>query len=122
MSKIARNLLATTLVVCLAPGCAAMLKGKTTEVTVTSNTPGAAVTVDGKPAGVTPLKVAVSNKLDSTITVHQADKEESCKMATSASVGWIVADVALTGGIGVLIDWATHDWNNIGPELCHVSI
>jgi hypothetical protein len=122
MSQLIRNKLAYFGCALALSGCAAVLKGKTTDVTVTSNTPGAAVTVDGKPAGVTPATIALSNKADAVITVRQADKEESCKMATNASVGWIVADVAFTGGIGVLIDWATHDWNNVQSTTCHVSI
>jgi len=110
---------ATTL---LGAGCATVLKGKTTPVSVTSNTPGAAVMLNGQPAGVTPTTVQVSNKDDAVISVRQADKEETCKMTTSASTGWIVADVLFSGGIGLIVDWATHSWNNVGPTTCHTNV
>ena len=102
--------------------CATAFKSKTTEITVSSNTPGAAVMLDGKQAGVTPMTVEVSNKADSVITVRGADHEESCKMSSSASTGWIVADVFLTSGLGLIVDWATHNWNNVTPANCHVGV
>jgi len=106
----------------LASGCATAFKAKTTQVSVTSNTPGATVIVDGKPAGVTPLNVELSNKDDSVITVQAGGKEESCKMSSGASTGWIVADVFLTTGVGLIVDWATHNWNNVTPNNCHVGV
>ena len=103
-------------------GCATAFKSKTTQIAVSSNTPGAAVMLDGKQAGVTPMTVEVSNKADAVITVRGADHEETCKMTTSASTGWIVADVFLTSGLGLIIDWATHNWNNVTPANCHVGV
>jgi hypothetical protein len=105
-----------------ASGCATVFKGKTTPVSVTSNTPGAAIIVDGKPMGVTPSTIDLSNKTDAVITVQQNGHEESCKVVSNASLGWIVADVFLTSGLGLIIDWATHSWNNVGPNSCHVSV
>jgi hypothetical protein len=106
----------------LAGGCATALKSKTTQISVTSATPGASVMLDGKQAGVTPTTVEVSNKADSVITVRGADREETCKMTTSASTGWIVADVFITGGLGLIVDWATHNWNNVDSNNCHVGV
>ncbi|HEY3802310.1 MAG TPA: PEGA domain-containing protein [Kofleriaceae bacterium] len=103
-------------------GCATALKSKTTQIAVSSTTPGASVMLDGKQAGVTPMTVEVSNKADSVITVRSADHEESCKLTTSASTGWIVADVFITGGIGIIVDWATHSWNNFNSTNCHVGV
>lgn len=127
MSKLvriaSRSLLAPTLATAvLATGCATVLKGKTTPVAVTSNTPGATVMVNGQAAGVTPTTVQLPNKEDAVITVHQADKEQTCKMTTSTSTGWVVADVLFSGGLGIIIDWATHNWNNIGPTICHANV
>ena len=103
-------------------GCATAFKAKTTPINVTSNTPGAEVRVDGKQAGVTPLTVDVSNAADAVITVQSSGHEDTCKMSSSASVGWIAADVLLTGGIGVLVDWATHGWNNVDTNTCHAGV
>jgi hypothetical protein len=103
-------------------GCATAFKGKSTPVSVTSATPGATVSIDGRPAGVTPMSVDLSNKTDAEITVASNGKTETCRMRASASVGWVVADVLLTGGIGIIVDWATNNWNNVGPNSCHVGV
>ncbi len=78
--------------------------------------------LDGKQAGVTPMTAELSNKTDAVITVRNADHEQSCKMIAGASTGWIVADVFLTSGIGLLIDWATHNWNNVTPNCRDVGV
>lgn len=117
-----RSVLSAILVAATLGGCATAFKAKTTQVSVTSNTPGATVIVDGKTAGVTPLNVELSNKDDSVITVQAAGREESCRMVSGASTGWIVADVFLTTGVGLLIDWATHNWNDVTPNNCHVGV
>ena len=102
--------------------CATVFKGKTSPVSITSATPGAQVTIDGKSAGVTPLTVNLPNQADAVITVDSGGKQETCHMVSSASTGWIVADVFLTTGLGLIIDWVTHNWNNVGPNTCHVNV
>ena len=119
MTRIALALISSA---SLAGGCATALKSKTTQIAVTSMNPGAAVLLDGKQAGVTPTTVEVSNRTDADITVRGTDHEEHCKMTTSASTGWIVADVFLTSGLGLIVDWATHNWNNVTPANCHVGV
>jgi hypothetical protein len=118
MSKLGK--LVISLVAC--GGCATAFKAKTTSVNVTSNTPGAEVRVDGKQAGVTPVTVDVSNAADAVITVQSSGHEDTCRVSSSASVGWIAADVLLTGGIGVIVDWATHGWNNVDRNTCHAGV
>jgi PEGA domain len=102
--------------------CATVFKAKTTPVSITSNTPGATVTIDGRPAGVTPLTLELPNKADAMITVASGGKQETCRMVSNASVGWVVADVFLTSGLGLIIDWVTHAWNDVGPNACHVDV
>jgi hypothetical protein len=97
-----------------------MLKSKQSEIAVSSSTPGADVLVNGQHVGVTPTKVAVSNKADHLITVRAAGKEESCKLTSSASVGWIVLDIATAGGW--IVDLITQNWNNLDRTSCAVSI
>jgi hypothetical protein len=43
-------------------GCGLLFAGGTTEVTLETDPPGAAVYIDGKPRGTTPLTVEVDNK------------------------------------------------------------
>src|SRR5450432_2361328 len=120
MSNISR-IISLSVAIVTASGCATVFKGKSTPVSVTSDTPGAAVVVDGKPAGVTPMTVDLSNQADAVITVQQNGRQETCKMVSNASVGWVVADVFLTSGLGLIVDWVTHNWNNVAPNSCHVA-
>lgn len=116
------NLIRIALVSAALGGCATAWKDKTTSISVTSATPGATVLVDGKPAGQTPTTVELSNKSNAVITVQRGDHHEECRMTTSASVTWIVADVFLTSGLGLLVDWGTHNWNELGPKVCQTSV
>jgi hypothetical protein len=106
----------------LATGCAATLKSKQAPLAVSSATPGAEVYVDGQKVGVTPTSVQLTTTSEHVITVKGGGKEETCRVATAASGGWIVLDILLTGGIGLIIDYATHDWNNLDKTSCSVSV
>ena len=104
----------------LVPGCATVLKSKHSEIAVSSATEGADVLVNGQRVGVTPTKVSLSNKSDHVITVRSAGKEEHCQLKSSASMGWVVLDIATAGGW--LIDWATGNWRKLDKSNCAVSI
>lgn len=118
------NLLKTSMLITALSlgGCATVFKSKTSSVAVSSTTPGAQVSVDGKPAGVTPVNVEVANQKDAVITVSANGKQETCQMRTGASTGWVVADIFLTTGVGLIIDWVTHNWNDVEPGTCHVGV
>jgi len=103
-------------------GCATVFKSKQGTISVTSDTPGARVMLDGNPVGSTPANVTVSNTKDAIITVESGGKRADCMVRTSASTGWIVADIFLTSGLGLIIDWVTHNWNDADPPSCHLSV
>jgi uncharacterized protein YceK len=106
----------------VAPGCAAVLKTKDAPVTVSSATPGSEILVDGQHAGVTPATLHLATTSDHVITVRGAGKEETCHLEGSASAGWIVLDVLVTGGVGLIVDFVTHDWNNLDKSACAVGL
>ena len=115
-----KNLVIASLLI--ATGCATVFKGKTTDIDVTSTTPGAAVTVDGRAVGVTPTRVTLPSQTDATIMVAANGRQDICHLETHASTTWVVADLFLTSGLGLLIDWATHNWNEVGPTYCHAAV
>ncbi len=63
------GLVASALLVC---SCATMLKGTTDQVTVISDPPGAQVTSNDSPVGVTPVSFTVQSKKDLNIQVSKA--------------------------------------------------
>jgi hypothetical protein len=105
-----------------AGGCATVFKSKQGSISVTSDTPGARIMLDGNPVGSTPANVPVSNDKDAIITVEAHGHRKDCSVKSAASTGWIVADIFLTSGLGLIIDWVTHNWNDVGPTECHLSV
>jgi hypothetical protein len=94
-------------------GCATLLKSKSTSLPIED---ASAVTVDGEP--VSGPTVALSNKHDHTITYRTSSGEDaSCQVHSKASTGWIVLSV-LAGGVGWIIDLATHNWNSLDTSHC----
>lgn len=118
-----RSLVASALVaITLGSGCATVFKSKTTTVSITSNTPGEAITIDGRAAGVTPSNVEVPAQGNATIVVGHGSHQQTCMLTTHASTTWVVADIFLTSGLGLIIDWVTHAWNDVGPSECHAAV
>lgn len=121
-TKLSSAVLAVMLAASTLSGCATVFKTKTTAVQVTSTIPGAEVFVNDQQVGVTPTTVQLTAKTDAVISVHRADKQQTCKMESHAATGWVVADIFLTSGIGLIVDWATHAWNDVKPNNCHVDV
>ena len=93
-------------------GCATAFKGKTTSLPLEDAT---AVSVDGQP--VSGDHVSLSNKHGHTLTYQTASGEHSCQIRSHASAGWVIASV-LAGGVGWIIDLATHNWNSLDTSTC----
>lgn len=96
--------LALSLVVA-ASGCGAILNSST----ATINGPAGA-TVDGAP-----VPVVVSQKSAHVVRLPDG---QVCTLGSSASGGYIIADIFLTGLLGLLIDGATGDWRTVDTDGC----
>jgi len=101
-----------------ATGCATVFKSKTTPVTLGASFPGSEVLVDGVSAGKAPVTLALSNKTDHTVTYRTESGEKGCTIHSKASMGWIVADIFLTVLVGLIVDVATKNANNLEPQGC----
>ena len=99
--KISRLLLALALA---APGCATILKGRTDQITVVTDPPGAQVVVNGEPKGLSPVTFAVPSdqSLDIKAT-RDGYKPEEVSNEPSERSGYELWDV-LGGIIPLLID------------------
>ena len=98
-----RSILAVMLA--CATGCGAILNSGTATVTVP---PGA--TVDGVPG-----TVQVSQKRSHQV---QLPSGQRCVIESGVSGGYVVADILLTGLLGVIIDGVTADWNTLHADEC----
>lgn len=89
----------------LSTGCGAILNSSTKTVSLP---PGA--TVNGATGNV-PLSQKQSHQ------VQFADGR-SCVIESGVSIGYVLADVLLTGLIGVVIDGVTGDWKTLSADGC----
>lgn len=68
-------------------GCATMLKGTTDQITVISDPPGAQVTSNSSPVGVTPVSFTVPSKEDLNLQVSKPGYQ-SASMQNEANFRW----------------------------------
>lgn len=85
----AKSLFAWTagLFLLMVSGCATMLKGTTDQITVISDPPGAQVTSNSSPVGVTPVSFTVPSKDDLNLQVSKPGYE-SANMQNQATFRW----------------------------------
>jgi len=116
----AAALAALTIVTPLSQGCATILRGSKQEVTVRCTDPQAKLFWDSG-AGRQPIdgdKVSLTRKRNYTISA-EADGGKQTAQATLSrklSIGYLIADILLTGFVGVIVDAISGAWHNLQPE------
>jgi hypothetical protein len=89
----------------LLSGCASCFQGTREEIMVTSDVPNAKVSLNDGMSGTTPYTAKVARDEDLTINVSAPGYQSSTITDVShASWGYVVADIFLTGLIGLGID------------------
>lgn len=89
----------------LATGCGAILNGSTKTIMVP-----AGATVDGVPG---PIQVSQKNSHN-----VQFPDGRMCVVESGVSAGYAIADILLTGLLGVVIDGVTGDWKTLSADSC----
>lgn len=104
-------------------GCATVTGGaRDPKVTVTSDPPGAAVTVDGQPRGVTPAIVELSRKCDHQVEIIGPGCEPVCIHVERRLNPWLFGNILVGGLIGVVVDVATDSTHRLSPGDIHVNL
>lgn len=99
-------------------GCAAIFGSKEKDFDFNSNPVGATVTVDGQPAGTTPVRMHLSNLKDHVIVFHRDGySDATCVLSRGTDAGWVILDV-LGGLIPVIVDAATNSWSQTKGSGC----
>lgn len=86
-------------------GCGAILNSSTATVNGPHGT-----TVNGNP-----VPVVVSQKASHQVSMPNGN---TCVITSSASGGYIIADIFLTGLLGIVIDAATGAWKVLDAGAC----
>lgn len=118
-----RHIMGVLSVVGLATGCATVVGGsRDPKVEVTSNPPGATITVDGQPRGVTPAVVELSRKSDHEVVIQQASFETAVVPVKRKLNPWVFGNVLIGGLIGVVVDVATDSTHCLSTDKVHVNL
>jgi PEGA domain len=107
------------LLACLSvlPGCATIVHGGSHQgVGISSTPPGAKVTVDGVPSGVTPVIVDMKRNRDHKVEVA-LDGFSAWSGTLEPSVsGWVWGNIAFGGLIGLGVDFMSGGAYQLYPE------
>jgi hypothetical protein len=92
-------------------GCAAILSSGPDPMGFVSDPDGAEVLVNGQLMGRTPLQLQLHPDKRYTVTFRKDGYRDAVvTLQTHVQAGWVIADIFLTGLIGVVIDAATGEW------------
>ncbi len=108
----------------LLAGCGAMLHGSRQDISVQSSVPGA--TVQTSPASTTvvaPGTLSLERKNNYVLTFSAPGyTPATVNVTNSIGVGTVIADVLLTGLVGVVVDGMTGSWYGLNPETASATL
>jgi len=108
--------------VSLISGCAAIFKGTSSKLDLSSDPSGATVYVNGFPRGKTPLKLKLESKKSYNIEFKKDGyKPLSYTITNHVGAGWIILDI-LAGLVPVVIDAATGAWYDLDQDAVNAIL
>jgi len=97
-------------------GCATVLKGPKSDLSLSSEPSQARVYVNGSFMGETPLKLQLVSKNSYRISFEKKGYEtQTVEIGSAVGTGWIVLGV-VTGVVPAIIDGATGAWYELKEE------
>jgi hypothetical protein len=115
----------TVTAACALTGCGTILHGPRQAVPVQTNPSGATVTAtpaDGGPV-TTPGTLDLQRKNTYQLTFTSPGySTATASLHPNIGVGTVIADVLLTGLVGVVVDAATGSWYGLVPENVNVTL
>lgn len=108
----------------LGSSCATVFAQDTRQVMVTSNPPGASITVNGKAMGTTPSHVVVNDHETLQISIRKKGYHGSgCYINVSIRTVWLVVDLLLIYTVLPLaVDLITGEWASLDSRYCLVNL
>jgi len=118
MRKVVVALIAASLL----SGCAAIFKGTSSKLDLSSDPSGTTVYVNGFPRGKTPLKLKLESKKTYNIEFKKDGYEPlSYTVTNHVGAGWIILDI-LAGLVPVVIDAATGAWYDLDQDAVNAIL
>ena len=108
----------------LLPGCGAILHGSRQNISVQSSPAGASIsTSPASGSFTTPTNLVLERKNSYVLNFSNPGYTTATfNIQNNISVGVVVADILLTGLVGVIVDAATGSWYNLTPESATVTL
>ena len=105
-------------------GCATVVSGGggPQKVTVVSDPPDAAVSVDGRFVGNSPVKVPLERRASHTVEITAAGYETAKLEVTSKFNPWVIGNVVFGGLVGVVVDVVTDATYRLSPDELTVQL
>ncbi len=99
-------------------GCAAIFKGSSEEVELSSDPQGAKIYLNNQYVGITPTYM----NLKSGRTYHFEFRKDGYKtrpvyLGNSVGAGWVILDILFGGIIGIIVDAATGSWYELDDSV-----
>lgn len=108
----------------LVTGCGAMLHGSRQDISVVSSVPG--TTVQASPNAtsvVAPGTLSLERKNNYVLTFSAPGyAPATVNVTNSIGTGTVIADVLLTGLVGVVVDGMTGSWYGLNPETASATL
>lgn len=118
--------LALSAAAALLGGCASILKGTSSDVTVDSTPPGADIYVNAHRVGRTPMVVSLQSDRQHHVQLHlDGYQSQTLAFRPSLGAGWVVLDSVaslFTAFIPISVDAATGAWNSLDPADVHAVL
>jgi hypothetical protein len=106
----------------LLPACATVIDGTDQKIPVTSNPPGAAISVDGGASAQTPTDLKLSRREEHTLVVSMPGYHSQRVSLRREISGAIFGNILLGGIVGGVADLASGASNHLEPKQVHVEL
>jgi hypothetical protein len=102
--QIAKQVIGLLVIAVLLPACGAVFRGTNQDLPISTVPPGATASIEDKEC-ITPCTLHVSRKTK-TVSIAKNGQAREYDIERQASVGTIIIDAILGGGIGLVLDYA----------------
>jgi ABC-type Fe3+-hydroxamate transport system substrate-binding protein len=102
--------------------CATIMHGSSQEVSIASQPTGATVTVDGHPAGVTPVAAKLGRKDMHHVVVTMQGYQPFEIVTTRKTSGWVWGNIVFGGLIGLAVDAITGGLYDVKPDQIQAQL
>lgn len=116
------SLICTMAIIVTQAGCATIVSGKTQDVMIKSDPPGATIRIDEIVSGTTPMMANLVRKKRHNITVTKEGYQEVSRATTRGFNGWYIGNIIFGGIIGLIVDPITGAMYDVEPEEIIVSL